>query len=187
MLRSYGYDVAGSFLDLPGAGGVLATLPSYGRLPAGFPRWHRIGRILPFSEPWPHWRRKNRILAFHRLSAGLGSYRLDAVGVFSDSIDLAHGVVEGQAEDLDMEVNGVAGEVSLGPAPIAVFYDQAGIGGQNEIARLACDEFEAPLLQERNQRGQPGGADLLARPARCLRTATTKRWVGHSLSSSGVG
>ena len=26
--------------------------------------------------------------------------------------DLAHGIVEGQAEDLDMEVNGVAGEVA---------------------------------------------------------------------------
>ena len=174
-------------MDLPGAGGVLATLPSYGRLPAGFPHWHRTGRILPFSEPWPHWRRKNRILAFHRLSAGLGSYRFDAVGVFSDSIDLAHGVVEGQAEDLDMEVNGVAGEVAFGPAPVGVLDDEAGIGGQDEIARLAGDEFEAPLLQERNQWNESGGADLLARPARSLRTATTKRWVGHSLSSSGVG
>jgi hypothetical protein len=28
---------------------------------------------------------------------------------------------------------------------------------------------------------------LLARPAGCLRTATIKRWVGHSLSSNGVG
>ena len=27
--------------------------------------------------------------------------------------DLAHGVVEGQAENLDMEVNGVAGEVAV--------------------------------------------------------------------------
>jgi hypothetical protein len=30
--------------------------------------------------------------------------------------DLAHGVVEGQAEHLDMEVNGVAGEVALRPS-----------------------------------------------------------------------
>jgi hypothetical protein len=35
--------------------------------------------------------------------------------------DLAHGVVEGQAEDLDMEVNGVASEVAFGPAPVALF------------------------------------------------------------------
>ena len=59
---------------------------------------------------------------------------------------MAHGVVEGQAEDLDKEVDGVAGEVVLGPAsawlrrgrpaPVAVLEDEAGIGGQNEIARL---------------------------------------------------
>ncbi len=35
--------------------------------------------------------------------------------------DLAHGVVERQAEDLDVEVNGVAGQIAFGPAPIAVF------------------------------------------------------------------
>jgi len=28
--------------------------------------------------------------------------------------DLAHGVVEGQAEDLDVKVNGVAGQVATG-------------------------------------------------------------------------
>ena len=44
--------------------------------------------------------------------------------------DLAHGVVEREAEDLDVEVNGVAGEVTFRPAPIAVFDDEAGIGGQ---------------------------------------------------------
>ncbi|MBE0541267.1 MAG: hypothetical protein IH623_07775 [Verrucomicrobia bacterium] len=34
-----------------------------------------------------------------------------------------HGVVEGQAQDLDVEVNGVAGEVAFGPAPITVLDD----------------------------------------------------------------
>ena len=43
--------------------------------------------------------------------------------------DLAHGVVEGEAEHLDMEVDGIAGEVAFGPAPIAVFDDESGIGG----------------------------------------------------------
>jgi hypothetical protein len=61
--------------------------------------------------------------------------------------DLAHGIVEGQAEHLDVEVNGVAGEVAFGPAPVTVFDDEAGIGGQNKIARLAFDELEsAPAL-----------------------------------------
>lgn len=32
--------------------------------------------------------------------------------------NLAHGVVEGQAEDVDEEIDGVAVEVALGPAPI---------------------------------------------------------------------
>ena len=73
--------------------------------------------------------------------------------------------MEGQAEDLDVEVDGVAGQVAFGPAPVAVFDDEAGIGGQNEIARLACDELESALLEQRDQRGEAGGADLLARPA----------------------
>ena len=36
--------------------------------------------------------------------------RRDAYG------DLAHGVVEGEAEDLDVEVNGIASQVALRPA-----------------------------------------------------------------------
>jgi hypothetical protein len=67
-----------------------------------------------------------------------------------------------------VEVDGVAGEVAFGPAPVTVFYDQAGIGGQNKIARLAFDELESALLEERNQWDQPGGADFFARPARTL-------------------
>jgi hypothetical protein len=66
---------------------------------------------------------------------------------------LAHGVVEGQAEHLDMEVNGVTGKVALRPAPVAIFDDEAGIGGQNEIACLAGDELESALLQKPNQWG----------------------------------
>ncbi len=79
--------------------------------------------------------------------------------------DLAHGVVEGQAEDLDVEVNGVAGQIAFRPAPVAVFDDEAGIGGQATIARLAGDELESALLEQRHQRCQPGGADLLPRPS----------------------
>jgi len=95
--------------------------------------------------------------------------------------DVPHGVVEGQAEDLDMEVNGVAGEVALRPAPVAVFDDEAGIRWQNIIAGFARDELESALLEQRNQRNDPGGADLLATPSLIF-----KRWVGHSLFSNGV-
>jgi hypothetical protein len=77
--------------------------------------------------------------------------------------DESHGVVEGQAEDLDAEVDGVASQIALRPAPIAVFDDEAGIGGQNEIARVLREDLESALLEQRGQRGQPGGADLFAR------------------------
>ena len=100
---------------------------------------------------------------------------------------MAHGVVEGQAEDLDVEVNGVAGEVALGPSPVAVFEDEAGIGGQGKVVRLAYDQLESALLDERHQRGQSGGADLFARPSWAGGVTTMRRGVGHSLFSNGVG
>ncbi len=48
--------------------------------------------------------------------------------------DLAHGVVEREAENLDEEVNGVASQLSLRPSPIAVFDEEAFVGGQLEVA-----------------------------------------------------
>ena len=79
--------------------------------------------------------------------------------------DLAHGIVEGQAEHLDMEVNGVPGQITFEPAPVTVFDDEAGISGQNKIARLAGDELESALLEQRHQRREPGGADLPPAPS----------------------
>ena len=96
--------------------------------------------------------------------------------------DLAHGVVEGQSQDLDMEVNGVAGQIPFGPAPVTVLDDQAGMGGQNKIARLPFDEFQSALPEQRCQQGDAGGADLFATPSLLF-----KRWVGHSLCASEVG
>ena len=55
--------------------------------------------------------------------------------------------MEGEAEDAHEEVDGVAGHVAFGPTPVALFYDEAGMGGQNVIARLACDELEPVFLQ----------------------------------------
>ena len=97
------------------------------------------------------------------------------------SSDLAHGVVEGQAEDLGTEVDGIAGQIALWPTPIGVFDDQTGIGGQGKIAGLALDQLETALLEQRGQRHHTGGADLLARPP------GFRGVDGHSLSSSGVG
>lgn len=67
-----------------------------------------------------------------------------------------------------------------GPAPVTVFDDEAGIGGQGKIAPLPFDQLDPPLLQERHERRQPGSADLLARPARAF-----KRGAAHSLFSNG--
>ena len=70
----------------------------------------------------------------------------------SGASDLAHGVMEGEAEDLDQEVNGVAGQIALGPAPVTVLDDQAGVGGQFKIARLLFNELQAACLQQRQGR-----------------------------------
>ena len=105
--------------------------------------------------------------------------------VVLDAGDLAHGIVEGQAENLDVEVNGVAGQVAFGPAPVAVFDDETGISWQNKIAGLLGNELKPALLEQRHQRCQSGGADLFARPPWALRT-TRWRWVGHSLFSNAV-
>ena len=39
------------------------------------------------------------------------------------------GVVEGEAGDLNVKADGVAGEVAFGPAPVAVLDEEAGRGG----------------------------------------------------------
>ncbi len=55
------------------------------------------------------------------------------------------------------------------------------MGGQGKVVRLAYDELESALLQEWDQRDQPGGADLFAQPP-----GSSKRWVGHGLFSIGL-
>jgi hypothetical protein len=95
--------------------------------------------------------------------------------------DLAHGLMEAHPQDLNEEVNGVAGQVALGPPPTAVLEDQAGEGGQEVIARLLLDEPEGSFLEQGHQWRQAGGADLFTRPAR-LREAGC-----HSLFGTEVG
>lgn len=41
--------------------------------------------------------------------------------------ELAHGTVEGRAEDLDAEVDSFAGQIALGPAPTGAYDDQTGM------------------------------------------------------------
>jgi len=49
--------------------------------------------------------------------------------------------VEGEAEHLDVEVNGVAGEVAFGPAPIAVLDDETGIPGPALVGLASAQAF----------------------------------------------
>ncbi len=109
------------------------------------PDWYR---------KWPNWRRR---IATPGAVFGFRSLR---------SVDFAHGVVKGETQDLDKEVDGVAGEVSLGPAPVAFLDDETGIDGKFEVPRLPCDELEFAFFQERHQWSDARGADLLVRTRR---------------------
>jgi len=51
--------------------------------------------------------------------------------------------VEGQFEDVDEKVDGVAGQIARGPTPVGFLGDQTGKGGQLEVARLRFDELQA--------------------------------------------
>ena len=85
------------------------------------PNWPRTGPFLPDSGQFePNWRRRE----WQRGGlATLPSQGWDAIGRVEGLLAgaLAHGAVEGEAQELDKEVDGVAGEVALEPAPITVF------------------------------------------------------------------
>ncbi len=78
---------------------------------------------------------------------------MDPAGVLR-AADEAHGVVEGETEDLGVEVDGVAGEVALGPAPEGVFYDETLESGQGKVAGIAWDEKETALFAEEGGAGR---------------------------------
>ena len=62
-----------------------------------------------------------------------------------------HPAVQQQAPSLWSFVsgmNGIAGQVAFGPAPIVVFDDQAAIGGQDKMTRFAWEDLDSALLQQ---------------------------------------
>ena len=63
-----------------------------------------------------------------------------------------------------MEVDGVAREVALGPAPVTILDEETGKGGQKVVAAPVFEQLEVPFLEQRQERSQSGGADLLASP-----------------------
>ena len=99
---------------------------------------------------------------------------------------MVHGVVKREAEDLDEKVDRVAGQLALGPAPIAVFNEQSFVSGQLEVALGPFDDGQAALLQQRQDRSHAGSADLFTRPAGGGVTRGFREWGCHSLFSSGV-
>ena len=77
--------------------------------------------------------------------ATLATYGYDASGRRRSVVwsgDLAHGVVEGPAEDPVEKVDGGVGEVALGPAPVGVFDNQTRISGQKKIAAGLGEELD---------------------------------------------
>jgi hypothetical protein len=54
---------------------------------------------------------------------------------------------------VDEGINGLAGEVTLGPAPITAFEQEALVSGPFEVVGGPFDELEAPVLEQRDQRG----------------------------------
>ncbi len=98
--------------------------------------------------------------------------------------DAAHGVMEGEALDLDEEVDGVAGHVAIRPAPVVLLEGESGMGVQEEVARLAREGMESELFKQRRQRGDAGGADLFFAPAGLGVRGLIRGGVGHALDET---
>ena len=88
--------------------------------------------------------------------------------------------MEGAAEHLDEEVDGVAALVGVEPAPVVVFDDQSGEVGQVEVAVWARLQAQALAGEQGRQFGAAGGLYLASGPAR------VRRWGGHGRSGSGA-
>lgn len=78
-----------------------------------------------------------------------------------------HGVVKGKPEDLGVEVDGVAGEVAGGPAPVGVLDDETGEGGEGKIAAAGLEQLQSALCEQGSKGNEPGVADLFTSPADC--------------------
>jgi len=100
-------------------------------------------------------------------------------------LDQTHGVVEGKPQDFGEEVDGVSGEIPLGPAPVIFFDQESWIGAQMEVSSGELFQGQSAFGEDGEQGGQSRGPDLLTIPAR-LGSAGVRGGVGHSLSSSGV-
>jgi hypothetical protein len=109
----------------------------------------------------PHWR---------RITATPAAF-YGCISRLQCSDDLVHGLVEGEAKDLDKEVDGIACFVLFRPAPVGVFEDETGMSGQFKVARLSFDELEAAPLKQWNERGDSSGPDLFAGPPMGGRTS----------------
>src|ERR1051325_2015384 len=118
-----------NFLRTPGFGHALIV-----KLP--FPHFEPVGSHSPSygtmgSDPWesPGAVGRAPIVKWHFRCFWGGLSGCGRTRQRSGSDDLAHGVVEAHLENVDEEVDGIALEVALGPAPIAFFDDETGKGG----------------------------------------------------------
>ena len=100
--------------------------------------------------------------------------------------DFLHGVVEREAKDLDEEVDGIAGKLPLGPAPVGLFDEETRMVDQLVVAPLTLEQGEAPSVEEGEDRCHPGGTDLIARPSGRGSDGESRGWGCHGLFSSEV-
>ena len=77
--------------------------------------------------------------------------------------DLLHGVVEGEAYDPDEEVDGIARELALRPAPVGLFDEETRMVDQLVVAPFALAQGEVTSVEEGEDRSHPCGAYLIAR------------------------
>ena len=59
--------------------------------------------------------------------------------------------MEAHPEDLDKEVDGIAGDVAFGPAPIRLFDQKVRDSGQFEVTRRSLNNLQALFLEQRQQ------------------------------------
>ena len=62
--------------------------------------------------------------------------------------------MEAHPQDLDAEVDGVAGQMAFGPAPVAVFEEEARMGGQFKVVGVAFAQGQTTLLQQGDERNE---------------------------------
>lgn len=85
------------------------------------------------------------------MGTALRSYDFDDCGGLrgSSADDLTHSVLEGEAEDVHKEVDGVARLLAFGSGPIIVFEQVAWMSRQFKVAGGTFEELGSAFMEQR--------------------------------------